>query len=83
MGQWQQEMKKHFNELFHIYDTDYINTVSRTFARLEVDNEINLFTQHKQTIVSMDAAKHLQEGQTVVDMLRYCKRPRPKINWKI
>jgi SNF2 family DNA or RNA helicase len=38
MGQWQQEMKKHFNELFHIYDTDYINTVSKTFARLEVDN---------------------------------------------
>lgn len=63
MGQWQQEMKKHFNELFHIYDTDYINTVSRTFARLEVDNEINLFTQHNQIIVSIDALKPIETRQ--------------------
>lgn len=63
MGQWQQEMKKHFNELFHIYDTDYINTLSRTFARLEVDNEINLFTQHNQIIVSMDALKPIESRQ--------------------
>lgn len=63
MGQWQQEMKKHFNELFHIYDTDYINTVSRTFARLEVDNDINLFTQHNQIIVSMDALKPIETRQ--------------------
>ncbi len=63
MGQWQQEMKKHFNELFHIYDTDYINTVSRTFARLEADNEINLFTQHNQIIVSMDALKPIETRQ--------------------
>jgi len=63
MGQWQQEMKKHFNELFHIYDTDYINTVSRTFARLELDNEINLFTQHNQIIVSMDALKPIETRQ--------------------
>jgi len=63
MGQWQQEMKKHFNELFHIYDSDYINTVSKTFARLEVDNEINLFTQHNQIIVSMDALKPIETRQ--------------------
>jgi SNF2 family DNA or RNA helicase len=63
MGQWQQEMKKHFNELFHIYDTDYINTVSRTLARLEVDNELNLFTQHNQIIVSMDALKPIDTRQ--------------------
>ena len=63
MGQWQQEMKKHFNELFHIYDTDYINTVSRTFARLDMDNEINLFTQHNQIIVSMDALKPIETRQ--------------------
>ena len=63
MGQWQQEMKKHFNEIFHIYDTDYINTVSRTFARLEVDNEINLFAQHNQIIVSMDALKPIEARQ--------------------
>jgi SNF2 family DNA or RNA helicase len=63
MGQWQQEMKRHFNEIFHIYDTDYINTVSKTFARLEVDNEINLFTQHNQIIVSMDALKPIETRQ--------------------
>jgi superfamily II DNA or RNA helicase len=60
MGQWQQEMKKHFNETFHIYDTDYINTISRTFSRLDADNEINLFTQHNQIIVSMDALKPIE-----------------------
>lgn len=60
MGQWQQEMKKHFNETFHIYDTDYINTVSRTFSRLEADNELNLFTQNNQIIVSMDALKPIE-----------------------
>jgi len=63
MGQWQQEMKRHFNELFHIYDTDYINTLSRTFSRLEMDNEINLFTQHNQIIVSMDALKPIETRQ--------------------
>lgn len=63
MGQWQQEMKKHFNELFHIYDTDYINTLSRTFSRLEMDNEINIFAQHNQIIVSMDALKPIETRQ--------------------
>lgn len=63
MGQWQQEMKKHFNEQFHIYDTEYINTLSRTFARLDVDNEINLFTQNNQIIVSMDALKPIETRQ--------------------
>jgi superfamily II DNA/RNA helicase len=63
MVQWQQEMKKHFNESFHIYDTDYINIVSKTFARLEADNEINLFTQHNQIIVSMDALKPMETRQ--------------------
>lgn len=63
MPQWQQEMKKHFNEVFHIYDTDYINTVSRTFSRLEADNELNLFTQHNQIIVSMDALKPIETRQ--------------------
>lgn len=63
MGQWQQEMKKHFNEVFQIYDTDYINTVSKTFARLEVENELNLFTHHNQIIVSMDALKPIETRQ--------------------
>ena len=55
MLQWKQEMKKHFNETFHIYDTDYINTLTRTFSRLEADNDINIWSQHNQLIVSMDA----------------------------
>lgn len=63
MGQWHQEMKRHFNETFHIYDTDYINTISRTFSRLDADNEINLFAQHNQIIVSMDALKPLEHRQ--------------------
>lgn len=63
MGQWQQEMKRHFNELFHIYDTEYINTLSRTFARLDSDNELNMFTQHNQIIVSMDSLKPIEFRQ--------------------
>lgn len=63
MGQWQQEMKKHFNEMFHIYDTDYINILSKTFSRLDADNEINIFTQHNQLIVSMDALKQIETRQ--------------------
>jgi len=63
MGQWQQEMKRHFNEVFHIYDTEYINTVSRTFSRLDADNELNLFTQHNQVIVSMDSLKPIETRQ--------------------
>lgn len=63
MGQWQQELKKHFNETFNIYDTDYINTVSKSFARLDVDNDINLFTHHNQIIVSMDALRPMESRQ--------------------
>jgi superfamily II DNA or RNA helicase len=63
MGQWQQEMQNHFNELFHIYDTDYINTLSRTFSRLEMDSDINIFAQHNQIIVSMDALKPIETRQ--------------------
>ncbi|MDX1908011.1 MAG: helicase-related protein [Bacteroidia bacterium] len=63
MGQWQQEMKRHFNEVFHLYDTDYINTLTKTFARLDADNAFNLFTQHNQVIVSMDALKPMEARQ--------------------
>ena len=63
MSQWKQEMKRHFNETFHIYDTDYINTLTRTFSRLEADNEINIWTQHNQLIVSMDALKPVENRQ--------------------
>ncbi len=63
MLQWQQEMKKHFNEMFHLYDTEYINTLSRTFSRIETDTNINIFKQHNQVIVSMDALKPLEARQ--------------------
>jgi SNF2 family DNA or RNA helicase len=55
MLQWKQEMKRHFNESFHIYDSELISTLTRTFTRLEADNEINIWAQHNQLIVSMDA----------------------------
>lgn len=63
MLQWKEEMKKHFNENFHIYDTDYINTLTRTFTRFESDNEINIWTQHNFLIVPMDALKPIEGRQ--------------------
>ena len=63
MLQWKQEMKKHFNESFHIYDSEYINTLTRTFTRLDADNEINIWAQHNQLIVSMDALRPIETRQ--------------------
>ena len=63
MLQWKQEMKRHFNEEFHIYDTDYINVLTRTFANLDADNEINIWKQNNQIIVSMDALKPIETRQ--------------------
>ena len=63
MLQWKQEMKKHFNENFYIYDSEYINTLTRTFTRLEAENEINIWSQHNQLIVSMDALKPIETRQ--------------------
>jgi len=63
MLQWKQEMKKHFNETFHIYDTEYINTLTRTFTRLDADNEINIWAQHNQLIVSMDSLRPIETRQ--------------------
>lgn len=63
LQQWRQELKRHFNENFHIYDSDYIGTLARTFSRLEADNEINIWTQHNQLIIPMDALKPLESRQ--------------------
>lgn len=60
MLQWKQELKAHFNEDFHIYDTEQINTLTRTFTRLEADNEINIWKQHHRLIVSTDALRPLK-----------------------
>ncbi len=61
MLQWKQELKQHFNETFRVYDTDYINTLSRTFSVMEADNEINFWSQHNQVIVSMDSLKPIEK----------------------
>lgn len=63
MGQWQSELKKHFNETFYVYDSEFIGAISKTFSRMEADNEINIWKQHNQLIVSMDALKPLEGRQ--------------------
>lgn len=63
MQQWRNELKQHFSENFHIYDSEYINTLTRTFTKLEADNEINIWSQHNQLIVSMDALKPIETRQ--------------------
>lgn len=63
MSQWQSELKKHFNETFHVYDSEFIGALSKTFSRMEADNEINIWKQHNQLIVSMDALKPLEGRQ--------------------
>ncbi len=60
MTQWQSELKKHFNERFHIYDSEFIASMSKTFGRLEADNEINIWQQNNQIIVSMDSLRPLE-----------------------
>lgn len=57
MMQWQSELKEHFNEIFHIYDSELINSLSRTFSNINVDQEFNFWEQHHQVIVSTDSLK--------------------------
>lgn len=61
MLQWKQELKLHFNEDFNIYDTEYINTLAKTFTLFETENEYNFWTQHNQLIVSLDALKPIEQ----------------------
>ena len=63
MLQWQSEMKEHFNEIFHVYDSDMITSMSRTFSNINADEEYNFWTQHNQIIVSTDALKPLEKRQ--------------------
>ncbi len=63
MLQWQSEMKEHFNEIFHVYDSDMITSMSRTFSNINADEEFNFWTQHNQIIVSTDALKPLEKRQ--------------------
>lgn len=60
MIQWQSELKKHFNEKFHIYDSEFIGSMAKTFGRLDADNDINIWQQNNQIIVSMDSLRPLE-----------------------
>lgn len=63
MLQWQAELKEHFNELFHIYDSEMITSLARTFSNINADEEFNFWRQHHQVIVSTDALKPLDRRQ--------------------
>lgn len=63
MLQWQSEMKEHFNEVFHLYDSEMITSMARTFANINADEAFNFWTQHNQIIVSTDALKPLEKRQ--------------------
>jgi len=63
MLQWQSELKEHFNEVFHLYDSGMITSMARTFANINADEEYNFWTQHNQIIVSTDALKPLEKRQ--------------------
>lgn len=60
MTQWQSELKKHFNEKFHIYDSEFIGSMAKTFGHLDADNDINIWQQNNQIIVSMDSLRPLE-----------------------
>lgn len=63
MLQWQSELKEHFNEIFHIYDSELITSLTRTFSNINADQEFNFWEQHNQIIVSTDALKPLEKRQ--------------------
>lgn len=58
--QWKNELKKHFNEDFYLYDTSLINSLYTTFSQLEADNPVNIWRQHNQIIIPIDALKPLE-----------------------
>ncbi len=63
MMQWQSELKEHFNEIFHLYDSEMITSMTRTFSNINADEEFNFWKQHNQIIVSTDALKPLERRQ--------------------
>ena len=63
MLQWQSELKEHFNEIFHVYDSELITSLARTFSNINADQEFNFWEQHNQIIVSTDALKPLEKRQ--------------------
>lgn len=63
MMQWQSELKEHFNEVFHLYNSEMITSMARTFSNINADEEYNFWTQHNQIIVSTDALKPIESRQ--------------------
>ncbi|MDA3907014.1 MAG: helicase-related protein [Bacteroidales bacterium] len=63
MMQWQSELKEHFNEVFHLYDSEMISSLARTFSNINADQEFNFWQQHNQIIVSTDALKPIESRQ--------------------
>lgn len=63
MLQWQSEMQEHFKESFRIYDSELISSLSRTFSKIEAEEELNFWRQHNQIIVSTDALKPIEVRQ--------------------
>lgn len=63
MMQWQAELREHFNEIFHIYDSEIITALTRTFSTISADQEFNFWEQHNQIIVSTDALKPVEQRQ--------------------
>ncbi len=61
MLQWQNELKQHFNEVFKIYDSEFINVMIKSFARLELENDVNIWAQSNQIIVSLDALRPIEQ----------------------
>ncbi len=61
--QWQSELKEHFNEVFHIYDSETITSFARTLSNITADRELNFWEQHNQIIVSTDALKPIEMRQ--------------------
>ena len=60
MLQWQSELKLHFNESFHVYDTPLIGSMAKAFSQFDADEEFNFWKQHNNIIVSTDALKPLE-----------------------
>ena len=73
MPQWKNELKRHFNEDFHLYDTDLINVLTRTLGQLDADNPVNIWAQNDQIIIPIDALRPLESrrGWTAAKVEQY------------
>lgn len=63
MAQWQSELKKHFNENFRIYDSNFISDTQKTFSRLDMENGVNIWWQNNQIIAPLDSLRPIEKRQ--------------------